>query len=47
VGADADRLHYNGDFRRTGYEVLGLAGQLLSETLNAAPASLRVGDTEV
>jgi len=47
VGVDADRLRYNGDFRRTGYEVLGLSGQLLSETLFAAPASFRVGDIEM
>jgi len=47
VGVDADRLRYNADFRRTGYEVLGLSGQLLSETLFAAPASFRVGDTEM
>jgi hypothetical protein len=47
VGVDADWLHYDGDFRRTGYEVLGLSGQLLSETLYAAPAGFRVGDAEV
>lgn len=47
VGADADWLHYNGDFRRTGYEVLGLSGQLLSETVYAAPALFGVGGTEV
>jgi hypothetical protein len=47
VGADADWLHYNGDFRRTGYEVLGLSGQLLSETLFPAPAGFRVGDAEM
>ena len=33
VGVDADWLHYNADFHRTGYEVLGLSGQLISETL--------------
>jgi hypothetical protein len=47
VGVDADWLHYNADFRRTGYEVLGLSGQLISETLFPTPASFRVGDTEV
>ena len=39
AGVDADWLHYNADFRRTGYEVLGLDGQLLSETLFPAPAT--------
>ena len=47
MGADADWLHYNADFRRTGYEVLGLSGQLISETLFPAPASFHVGDTEM
>ncbi len=47
VGVDADWLHYNGDFHRTGYEVLGLSGQLISETLFPSPASFHVGDTEM
>ena len=47
VGVGADRLRYNGDFHRTGYEVLGLSGQLLSETLFPAPAGFRVRDTEM
>ncbi len=46
VGADADWLHYHADFHRTGYEVLGLSGLLISETLFPVPASFRVGDTE-
>jgi hypothetical protein len=46
VGGDADWLHYNADFRRTGYEVFGPSGQLISETLFPAPASFHVGDTE-
>ena len=47
AGVDGDWLHYNADFRRTGYEVLGLSGQLLSETLFPAPACFHVGDTEM
>ena len=47
AGADADWLHYNADFRRTGYEVFGLSGQLISETLFPAPAIFHVGDTEM
>jgi hypothetical protein len=53
VGADADWLHYNADFSRTGYQVLGLPsatgepGPLLSETLYPTPARFQVGDTEM
>lgn len=32
IGADADRLTYNADFRRTGYEQIGLAGYALLRT---------------
>ncbi len=46
VGADADWLRYYGDFNRTGYEVLGLAGQLLSETVFPSPATFQVSDTD-
>jgi hypothetical protein len=46
VGGDADWLHYNADFRRTGYQVFGLSGQLISETLFPAPASFNVGDIQ-
>jgi hypothetical protein len=45
-GADGDLLNYSADFRRTGYEVLGASGQLVSETLFPAPASFRVRDAE-
>jgi Carboxypeptidase regulatory-like domain/TonB-dependent Receptor Plug Domain len=45
AGADADLRRYDGDFHRTGYEVFGLSGQLLSETLFPAPAIFHVGDT--
>jgi len=46
TGADLDWLHYHADNRRTGYEVLGLSGQLLSETTFAAPAIFHVTDVE-
>jgi hypothetical protein len=47
AGTDADWLRYNGDFRRTGYQVLGLSGQLISETLFPTPAIFQVRDTEM
>jgi hypothetical protein len=47
VGTDVDWLHYTGDFSRTGYQVLGLSGQLLSETLFPSPARFQVTDTEM
>jgi hypothetical protein len=46
VGTDADWLRYYGDFNRTGYQVLGLAGQLLSETVFPSPATFQVSDTD-
>jgi hypothetical protein len=46
LGTDADWLHYHADFNRTGYQVLGLDGQLISETLYPTPARFHVGDTE-
>jgi hypothetical protein len=46
AGADADWLNYNADFHRTGYQVFGLSGQPISETLFPAPASFGVSDTE-
>jgi hypothetical protein len=47
IGTDADWLHYTGDFNRTGYQVLGLTGQLLSETLYPSPSRFQVADTEM
>ena len=47
TGADADWLHYSADNRRSGYQVLGLSGQLISETLFPAPASFHLGDIEM
>lgn len=46
VGGDVDWLHYNADFRRTGYEVFGLTGPLISRTLFPTPAMFHLGDTE-
>ena len=46
-GAEMDWLHYNADNRRTGYEVLGLSDQPLSETIFAAPAIFHVSDVEM
>ncbi len=47
VGTDADWLHYGASFNRTGYQVLGLSGQLLSQTLFPAPATFHQTDTEM
>lgn len=47
VGADADLLGYGGDFHRSGYEVFGLTGQPIAETLYPNPAAFTVHDTEV
>ncbi len=44
LGGDAEWLQYRGDFNRTGYEVLGLEGQFLSETLFQAAAPFQVRD---
>lgn len=46
AGADADWIGYDGNFRRTGYQVLGSSGQILSQTLFPAPARFHVSDTE-
>ena len=46
AGADTDRIRYDGNFQRTGYQVIGLSGQLISQTLYGPPAAFRVGDTD-
>jgi hypothetical protein len=46
AGVDADLLHYNGNFTRTGYELVGLSGQILSETSFIGSGLFRVHDTE-
>ncbi|HEY7390255.1 MAG TPA: hypothetical protein VH640_17190, partial [Bryobacteraceae bacterium] len=47
AGVDTDFLRYNADFRRTGYDLIGLSGQLLSETTFFGSGTFRVSDTEV
>ncbi len=47
VGTDADRLDYKGDFRRTGYEQIGLAGYVLSETTFQGSGILQRPNTEL
>lgn len=44
TGGDADLRREHGDFNRTGYQVLGPTGQLLSETVFPAPAMFHVQD---
>ena len=44
LGGDAEWMHYSGDFHRTGYEVLGLTSQLLSQTVFGAPALFHARD---
>jgi Carboxypeptidase regulatory-like domain/TonB-dependent Receptor Plug Domain len=44
VGADAEWLRYSANENRTGYQVLGLSGQLISETLFPVPARFHTGD---
>lgn len=46
VGADFDRLNYRADFTRTGYEQIGLAGTLLSETLFAGGGAFQRSNIE-
>jgi hypothetical protein len=47
IGADADLLRYNAAIHRTGYEVIGLAGQLLSETTFQGTGVFHVPDAEM
>ena len=44
LGGDVDWLQYGGNFRRTGYDVLGLGGELISQTLFQVPAIFQVHD---
>jgi hypothetical protein len=45
AGANVDLLRYHGDFHRTGYELLGLAGEVLSQTSFFGPGTFGVSDT--
>ena len=47
VGGDADWLHYTDDDRSTGYQVMGLEGQLLSQTTFGAPVQFHVSDLQL
>jgi len=47
AGVDADRLSYDGDFHRTSYELLGLSGQILSQTSFLGPGLFSLHDTEL
>jgi len=47
TGLDADLKRYDGDFHRTGYELIGLSGQILSQTNFVGPGSFGVRDTEI
>lgn len=47
AGVDTDFLRYNGDFRRTAYDLIGLSGQLLSQTTFFGSGIFGVSDTEV
>lgn len=47
AGGSTDLRQEDGDYRRTGYQVLGDTGQLISETLFPTPALFHVDDTEL
>jgi hypothetical protein len=47
AGADADLLRYHADFRRTGYQVVGLTGAVLSQTIFQGAGVFQVRDTEM
>ncbi|HLX43437.1 MAG TPA: TonB-dependent receptor [Bryobacteraceae bacterium] len=47
AGGEADVVRYTGNFHRTGYQVLGLFGQPISQTLFPTPAQFDVGDSQV
>ena len=45
AGVDANLLRYDGDFRRTGYRLIGLSGQVLSQTAFTGSGIFHVDDT--
>lgn len=47
AGLDADLLHYDADSSRTGYQLAGLSGQILSETTFVGSGLFHVHDAEV
>ncbi len=46
VGAGVDFVRYDADFRRTGYQLIGLGGYPLSETLFQGNGDYKVHDTQ-
>jgi hypothetical protein len=46
AGVDADRLSYNGNFSRTGYEIIGLDGVILSSTSYRGSGLFHIPDVE-
>ena len=46
AGVGLDLLHYTGDFHRTGYQLLGLSGNVLSQTIFQSAAKFPLSDTE-
>ena len=44
AGADAEFLRYNGNFQRTGYTLIGLAGDILSQTSFIGPGISALDD---
>jgi hypothetical protein len=46
AGVDADRPSYNGDFSRTGYEIIGLDGAILSSTTYQGSGLFHIPDVE-
>jgi hypothetical protein len=46
AGVDADRLSYNGNFGRTGYEIIGLDGVVLSSTSYRGSGLFHIPDVE-
>jgi len=46
TGGEVDGLNYDGSFQRTGYQVFGDAGQLISQTLFGPPALVHTGDKQ-
>ena len=47
AGVDADLVRYDGDFHRTGYQLIGLSGQILSQTSFFGPGIFAVYNTEM
>jgi outer membrane receptor protein involved in Fe transport len=46
AGVDADRLQYDGQVARTGYDLIGVSGRLISRTLYSGSGLIHVPDIE-